>query len=243
MNKCSAYGYALSLWASKNMWPARILLVLGHFLLVVVALFVGAVMSPLPGDTTAASQLFFLLVAAGITVRYTIKSRKVPHTWASRKRLEGGMLACGMALMVLLGNGTLEQRIPAPVTAASAATTVTEKPVGQHQSKVRNWVRRTVQHYVAWPLWVKILVAVLIFICALFASATVLALGCSLACDGSEVLANIVLLLGRTGIVVGTTFLYMWLFRGKEKQELRDAERARRRAERLQKDKELDATP
>lgn len=234
MHQLSAYCYDLSVWASKNILKARLLLGLGHFVLAALALSVGAGLGTVSGNISVVLQVVLLLAATFIAFLYQSQNRKNTQTWTRRKKLEGGLLACGILLLILAGNGIREKQ-PVLAIPAAQALTRTEAPV--KQATTVKLIRKAFRKYVDWSLTTKILVAILLFAAAVGVGLLIVSFSCSLACSGYQTLGALLLIMGSAGIIIGWGFLYAWLFRGKAKQEARDARRAARSAARTGRNK------
>lgn len=205
---------SISYWASRHLWPARLLLVAGHVVLTLLAIFVGKSLMHL--NASLPFYLFYLLILPFAGAWLLHPGGHGSNTYARRKWCEGTAGAIGFLLVVCLAG----QRLPARggVDVAWASTAI-EYPAKNHQvqqhavdkkpllqkkkgrQQLREKVRALRQAYRQGPLGTKIALILLALLVALSLLFVLTLLSCNIACAGLEALAFIVALVGTTAVV------------------------------------------
>ena len=194
--------YQLSVWGLRHKLPARVILTLSHALLTALFLMLGAVLISYSGSGLMVLQVSILLLAGGIAVSYGRKNAiKGRAGWAIRKKLEGAFLACGFLLLLLTGPALREDRISFGALPAYASATAAP-PAAKKQTRVGQFLKKMRARYRALSEGAKVALTFGIVVMALAVSLGVLALGCSISCNGAEVAGSLISIFGIAGVVV-----------------------------------------
>jgi hypothetical protein len=212
---------SLSFWASRNIWPARLILALSYLLLIGMAFLVSDIISEtgleLPGFLFPLS-IFFYLAAAAI---YPSKRSHHYRNYCFRKTCDFSLVVC--SLLMIMCTLTVNHKISAStISVASAAngdpTVKTKKEIKQIKKeqvkKIRALYKELKAAYKKGPKGTKVF---LIIICSFLAVGLlmgVVALSCSLSCSGQSGAATLVAIFG-TALVI---FLLVLAIRGINKE-------------------------
>jgi predicted membrane channel-forming protein YqfA (hemolysin III family) len=199
---------SVSLWASRNLWPARFILTICYLLLTCMALMVSDIFSEtqiiLPAYLLPLSILFYL----GGVVIYPSKASKQYANYYLRKSCELLLIVCSLLMIVCTGSGNRETSV-ATISIASTVSgdpttkTIKEKKQIRKQKlkKLRalyNYLKAVYKHG---PRGTKAILVVITCLLVVGLILGVMALSCSLACAGSGAASAMVLIFG-TGLVI-----------------------------------------
>ncbi len=215
--------YRISQWGAAHIWPARILITIGHFVLAGSALFLGVVLLPYKAAPLLLTQLLLFLIAGGIAVAYAKKKRR---GWDIRKKLEGGFLLCGFLLLLLSGPALREAKVNFGGTPAFAIAKNPPAGTKKAQTKLGRFLKGVARTYVEGPLWLKILNVVGVLFFAAGAGVGIAVLACNLSCNGYEILGTIIFFLGGAAILAGIIHFCFRIFESKARADRRTANRA-----------------
>ncbi len=197
-NRC----YKLSAWGQQHKLPARVILTLSHTLLTGIFLLSGALLISYSGSGLPLLQLLLLLIAGGIVVIYgRKKGLKGRAGWAIRKKGEGAFLLCGFLLLLLTGPALRDDRISFGATPAFASATTAPAAV-KKQTKAGRFLKKLAGKYRDMSTGGKVALTIAIVLLALILGIGVLALGCSLSCNGAQTAGTLVMVFGLVGVGV-----------------------------------------
>lgn len=203
---------SISYWASRHLWPARLLLVAIFVLLNLLAVFVGKSLSLL--QVSLPFYLVYLLLLPFAAAWLLHPGGHSNSSFRLRKWCEGTVGGICFMLVVILFN----QKLPvsnAPVWSNTVvkklaeqkltnSKVLEEKPVlrKKHQrQKLRNNIKTIRSLYQQSPKTTKIILIILAVVVAIGLLWPLSLLVCQLSCAGSEALAIFVSVLG-TGLIV-----------------------------------------
>lgn len=211
----------LTLWAQARPTKARFLLIILHILLVMVAIRLGLALD-LAG--VSISVIGPLLAAAVILLGFMAYPYGKPiarATWRRRKTAEATILTGAVVAIALLAVQLVSApiaAIPTTTTAPSAhftslthpdatldAATVERKGRDKRlwrramRAKVKDYLRGQQRKIDNWGAAALITLSVLL---AVFLEMLILALACSISCNGAEGLAVVVGVLGTAGVII-----------------------------------------
>jgi membrane protease YdiL (CAAX protease family) len=219
----------LSYWAKLHPQSARLIIILLYIPINLIGLVLGSLLWDVGIQlTTAFLQLIVFLVLA----LFLIYPKKA--TFLKRKIFHGCMALCTFLMICFYGNQINQPNPHIFVfnsTQAVSYTTINEQPVKAgigkskketHQLKkeLRKQLRKS-EDGKQLPTWAKVLLILLSSIAALFLLVLVLYLSCSLACNGAEALAIIVLLAGLFGIFFGANRLTQLILGKKRRKRMK----------------------
>ena len=212
-NPVTARIYKISGWGLRHKLPARLLLTGVHTLLSGIFLLLGALLISYSGSGLLLLQVLILLTAGGIGVAYGRK-KSLPGRagWVVRKKLEGAFLACGFLLLLLTGPALREDRISFGATPAFA-TTLSAPAKAKKQTKAGRFLQKVVRKYQDMSTGAKVALTVLIVLLTLALGVGILALGCSLSCNGAEVAGTLVVVLGSTGLILLAAYVFHKIYK------------------------------
>jgi hypothetical protein len=221
----------LSLWAKYHPSKARIVIVLLHLLLNMLAVYTGIALLQ-PGLTLAAPLVYLAILLFFTTVllypgaKQTNKHFTKRHLYLIRKSFDVILAACSFLLVCFTANEYLNNNVF--ITAFTAGASVnTKDDKKQHAAEIlaslthrnkntltrsekrilKNEFRRQLKVYIKAKLMKddeegsKALLIILAIIGAIGLTLLLGALACSIACNGSEAIAVLVGILGLTAIV------------------------------------------
>lgn len=242
----------LSKWASRHYWSARVILVLIHLLLAVLALTLGYLLATAGWSVSEE----FLLVAAvsflGIFAYFLLSEKKKTH-YRFRKIRESIVLVSGILLLTLtsvdlfhvesnqlLGareqNGHYAQFVALKKEAVDRAELRAEKKAAKKANRrekkiFRKQIKAKIREYLQSNAGPKPLSAggaagliLLTILGGLFLMTFSLALGCSTSCNGNEGLGTAILLLGVLGSIALMVLFIIKI--SKRRKATREAENA-----------------
>jgi hypothetical protein len=205
---------SVSYWASRHLWPARLLLVAGQVLLTLLAIFVGKSLAQL--DIVLPFYLIYLLVPPFALAWILHPGGSGHKTFSRRKWCEGTVAGIGFLVIVCMCSQPLPalNRLAPAWSNTPAAYPVTIQKIEQHavdkkpvlkKGKVRQKLADNIQVirklYRQGPRGVKYALIIFSVVVALGLVSLLSALSCTIACNGSETLALFVFLLGSTLVI------------------------------------------
>jgi hypothetical protein len=216
--------YRLSGWGRTHKRTARFLIAGGHVVLAGMAILLGAIWLPYAGTALLLAQLVLFSLGGGIAIVYAKKkTRRGPAGWVIRKKLEGGILACGFFLLLLAGPALREDKVDLSIMPAYAATI--HAPVQKAQTKVGRFLKQVTKWYVEGSIFVKILSVIGLLIVAAALGMCLAAISCGIACNGYGVVAAVLLILGSAAITAGIIHFCIRIFESKARAERRNTRR------------------
>lgn len=221
----------LSFWAKQNPWKARIIIIISHILLTILALFTGRQLLSLGMGIPA--WLLYLFALIFITVVFIYPSK---HVWAGcrtafyikQKVCDFALAAATFLMFLVLGNnqGEVTQLFSASLASVVTVPAVKEKPTAaeileslKHRDK--STLTRTEKRILKQEFKKQLKVyavstlkgdkdaagqaglIILAVIAAVGLLYVVAAISCNLSCNGSEGGAAVVALLGTAAVVLG----------------------------------------
>lgn len=208
----------LSFWASNNKWKSWVLIAFFYYLLIVAAMFLANAAF----FAGVSLNLYWLFATIGIITIifgfYPLKNTKA-YTFKNRKRADFALVISGFFLTFSLFNVMISEYEVQPSRTNPYAVQTILKPTADFEqestlTKLRKRLKRrsyqrTQQFKAFWKaqnegtqallIILTILVAVLLFF-------GVTALGCAVACSGSEALGAAIFIVGYAGIIIGSIF-------------------------------------
>lgn len=215
----------ISIWASVNKWPARIIIVVSYFVLNTIALFLGDALF-IANAIIPALWIYVLgFIAIAAFIFYPSKKTKSDYAnfYRSQKTCDLLLISTGFLLIIAFGNHYQipNSQSPFSFTYAVAASSSMEKGVTelkvigpapkkkgylirQWKQKLKENIRRIRQEYKDASPGQKTALIIVTILVALILLYLVAALSCNISCSGNDAAAVIVLLLG-TGLLVFLT--------------------------------------
>jgi predicted membrane channel-forming protein YqfA (hemolysin III family) len=215
----------ISIWASVNKWPARIIITVSYFVFNTIALFLGDALAI--DDVIIPSSWIYLLgfIAVVGFIFYPSKKNKSDYDnfYRSQKTCDLLLISTGFLLIIAFGNHfhLPKNQSPFSFTYAGAASISVEKNstvvkvieparkkkgslIKQWKQKLKENIRRIRQEYKDASPGEKTALIIVTILVALLLLYLVAALSCNISCSGNDAAAVIVLLLG-TGLLVFLT--------------------------------------
>jgi O-antigen/teichoic acid export membrane protein len=199
--------YVLSCWAQRHQWLARIIIVLASCLLFFIAWIAGGILE-LSGYVLSPLWLWGLLIISLTAITFYPSYRQQKKvTYAYRKGLDTLLTLCSCCIILCFSNQSSKnvthqayhQNYLYPAAAAFHKPPV--KPsLKQQKQWLKKWVRTAKAYYKMANKKERAGLIILAVLLGLVLTFLVVALSCSVACNGSAVAALAVLLLGLTGI-------------------------------------------
>src|SRR6476661_163614 len=128
--------YTISLWASRHVWPARLLLVLGLVLFTGLALFIGSGLQVL--EVTVPLLFFYGATAVFFAVFLIYPDRIYKHRFRNfyqyQKTCDGILLGTTFLILVCIGN---QPEILLQTTSPAAAAVPTLKTNGERETNIQ----------------------------------------------------------------------------------------------------------
>ena len=200
---------SLSLWAARNKWTARIILIISYLLLIGMAILVSDLLSEtktvLPGFLFSSAILVYLIAAA----MYPSKKEKRYKNYYFRKACDLMLVSCSL-LMIICTGYLKSQTSSSSLSVVSAASNETaselvkkkKKSIKKEQiKKIKALYKELKAAYKNGPKGTKALLIILTVIVGIGLLLLVLAASCSLACSGMGGASVLVGVLG-TGLVI-----------------------------------------
>lgn len=225
---------SVSYWASQHLWTARLLLVAGHFILALLAVFVGKSLAHL--NLSLPFYLIYLLILPFASAWLMHPGGHSSNTYLRRKWCEGTAGAIGFLMVVCLAGQRLPARGgPAPAWSNTALEysikskeakqpAFDKKPLLQKKNlrqQYREKVRTLKQMYRQGPLFTKIALTLLALVVAFGLLFVLTILSCYISCDIALALGIIVAIVG-TGAVV---FFFIRTIRSIQRKYRRDIQK------------------
>lgn len=209
----------LSIWAANNKWLSRILIILSHGLLIIIAITISDILASI-GKTFKGEWLYAIIIIAA-TILYPNKSFKSSYKnfYRRQKTLDFILVVFGFLLMISLAS-SLQQKDYSKIIikTASGNMAVRYSVISDHEvnpTKAKKVSKRNLKKtfksqltkirkaYKDTSTGGQILLIFLAVVVALGLAGLVAGLSCNLSCSGSEGLAGVVLVVGLGGIIFG----------------------------------------
>jgi hypothetical protein len=212
----------ISIWASANKWPSRIIIVGSYFVLNTIALFLGDALA-ISNMIIPALWIYVLgVIAIASFILYPSKKDKSSYNnfYKTQKTCDLLLISTGFLLIIGFGNHYHLSRNQSPFsfTYAGAASISTGKNatelkliepapkkkgslIRQWKQKLKENIRRIRKEYKDASPGEKTALIIVTILVALLLLYLVAALSCNISCSGNDAAAVIVLLLG-TGLLV-----------------------------------------
>lgn len=243
----------LSFWARTHIWPARIIIVTGLILLILLGILTGQLFRDLLVDLPQAVLFLFICMYLAGALLYPVKRQgacvavKQRSYW--RQKSCDLLLAGSTFLMVVfLSNkqtlfpGSISMAAPVTATASSLpgdSSMRSYKPIKEFSASMKDgngkmlkWKERkkmlkeqirAIKHSKEPSPGGKTALIILSILIALGLIALLAALSCSISCSGSAGLAILVMVLG-TGLVIFLLIRIVQRLTGKRKKEIKNPE-------------------
>lgn len=234
----------LSLWAKKNPRKARLIIIVSHLLILVLAWFTGSEISGLSDELPAYLKIIFVLVFIIAAFTYPVKKSTPGYSYAKQKTCDFllalstfGMVT-GIAASGEISFGTLsplyastpsainnnkkdptaEQILASLKHRDNSTLTRAEKRIlkAEFKKQLKIWTLAKISGNKEKGGQAGLLILAIIGAVGLFY--LVAALSCSLSCNGSDAAAIVVLLLGTAAIVLGLIAVIRSINRQKRKR-------------------------
>ncbi|RYY87549.1 MAG: hypothetical protein EOO15_11580 [Chitinophagaceae bacterium] len=207
--------YSISVWARGHKGAARLLLVVSLLLLNVTAWIAGNLLAASGFEQAGGLVLLFSLIGAVFLLAYPARGARFSH----RKAFDGALAGCTFVLVMLLSAAPVDGPLPfASNNAQAASVSAGSEAPPRYKKMLRKLARQIRGHYRDGDDAKKTLLILLTVIVGILLIGVVLALACSIACSGAEVIAIIVGALGITGIVIGAISIIRRIVKGPRKK-------------------------
>ena len=218
----------LSLWAKKNPRKARLIIIVSHLLIVLLAWFTGSEISGLSDELPAYLKMIFVLVFIIAAFSYPVKKTMPGYSYAKQKACDfllalstfgmvTGIAASGEITFGSLSplyastpsainnkkDPTAEQILASLKHRDKSSLTRAEKRIlkAEFKKQLKIWTLAKISGNKEEGDKAGLLILAIVGAVGLFF--LVAALSCSLACNGSDAASIVVLLLGTAAIVLG----------------------------------------
>lgn len=216
----------ISYWGRQNPWTARIIIVIGHVILLVSAVYMGLLSASYEWMIKPWQIMSLVVILLLAMIAYPVKGiRKGPfkHTYHRQKFIDGSLVMCSFLLIAGTSNryANLPAAIPQEVNPLSEFMVnkppsmekkkiPTAKDFNRALKKLRKQARKTLRmekkrmqanrssDSTTGNIVLTILLAVGVFILWIL----ILSLSCNLSCSGNEGMAWIVFIGGTGGLVL-----------------------------------------
>ena len=234
----------LSLWAKKNPWKARLIIIVSHILILLLAWFTGSEISGLSDELPGNLKIIFVFVFVIAAFSYPVKKSKAVYSYAKQKTCDfllalstfgmvTGIAASGEisfgSLSPLYANTpsainnkkkdpTAEQILASLKYRDKSSLTRVEKRILKNEFKkqLKIWTLAKISGNKEEGGKAGLLILAIVGAVGLFF--LVASLSCSLSCNGSDAAAVVVLLLGTAAIVLGLLAVIRSINRKKRKE-------------------------
>jgi len=209
--------YTLSLWASRNKWQARIIIIAASIILYLGAWFGGSLMASYETYWSSSWTSTFLITGLCCMVLYPRRNSKAHYSYTYRKALDTILTFSSVMLLFCFSNQqesshrTASFQPPfANVTHAAYHNTPVKPAIKQQKQLLRKYIRTVKAYMDKASRKQNTGLVILVVLLGIGLGMIVAMLSCSIACNGSGVAAALVMALGVTGIF----FLCRSLIRG-----------------------------
>lgn len=219
----------LSLWAKSNPWKARLIIIISHLLIVLLAWFTGSEIYGLSDELPGYLKIIFVLVFVIAAFSYPFKKSQAAYSYAKQKTCDFllalstfGMVT-GIAASGEISFGSLSPLYASTPSAINnnkkdpTAEQILESLKYRDKSSLTRVEKRILKNEFKKQLKVWTLakisgnkeeggkagLLILAIVAAVGLFFLVASLSCSLSCNGSDAAAIVVLLLGTAAIVLG----------------------------------------
>jgi hypothetical protein len=243
----------LSSWAKTHKWPARIIIVTGFILLILLGIITGQLLRDLLVDLPRAVLFLFIGIYLACALLYPVKK---PGAFGGvkqrsyRRQKTCDLLLAGSTFLMVVFLSNKQTLFPgstsmaAPVTATLStlpgdSATRSYKPIKEFSASMKDgngkmlrWKERkkmlkeqirAIKHSNEPSPGGKTALIVLSILIALGLIALLAALSCNISCSGSAGLAILVMVLG-TGLVIFLLIRIVQRLTGKRKKEIKNPE-------------------
>jgi hypothetical protein len=231
--------YTISLWASRHLWYARILIVVGFLLLTELALFIGSTLQLL--QVSLPMSFFYAAIAVFLAVFLLYPYKKYGHWFANsyryQKTCDSVLLVTTFVLLTYVGNRpeAVLQLTTAQATAAVPNTIPAVHPtIKNGAERMQSVLQKVSKKALKQGLYKKVkqlrkaykktsnggkigLIVLTVVIAFLLLSA-IAALSCSISCSGAEGLAIAILLVGSALVVFFFVRMVRRIIKGPKKK-------------------------
>jgi len=215
----------ISYWARSHKTAARIILILLYIPLNIAGLLTGYLLQETGVSFTANFIYTLIILVLAVYFFYPAKA-----TYYKRKIFEGVMITCTYLMICFYGN---QLNNPAPVFPFSSSTQAVSytinhrgiQPVSNDPGKtltkkeLRKELKQSFRQKKEMKKGWKIALIILTILVAAGLIYVFLALGCAIACSGSEALAIVVVLLGSAATIFGAIKLIQYISGKKRRKE------------------------
>ncbi|RYY39975.1 MAG: hypothetical protein EOO08_07930 [Chitinophagaceae bacterium] len=206
--------YSISVWARGHKAAARVLLIVTFVLLNATAWVAGNWLAA-EGHTDIGIP-FYLSTIAGTLLLLSYPARRA--RFLQRKMYDGALAACTFTMVMLL-SAAPEGSLPIGGSSAQAASVrASAQAPPKYKKLMRKWARKLRAHYRDGSDGQRAGLIVLTVLVGILLIVGVLALACSIACSGAEVVAIIVGALGVVGVVWGAVAVIRRIVKGPRKK-------------------------
>jgi len=236
---------SLSIWAKQHLFQARLFLIFGQTLLVVVAFLMGAIFSSPPFFSSEILRFIGLSLFFMGLILYPIKHTRwtfLPHSYLRQKCIDGLLICSSLFLFFGMGQEFMEEQSPELIgvtqtktwraefvvhsrttnISPKASKKATRKQKRLERKQLRKDLKRLIKQKKEGLTNVqKALLIIGVLLLASFLGAVVAILSCNIACSGMEGMAYVVLFGG--GALVTTLAVLAIrriIGRGKKMKEL-----------------------
>lgn len=234
----------LSLWAKNNHWKARLVIIVSHILILLLAWFTGNEISRLSDELPGYLKILFVLVFVIAAFTYPVKKSKAVYSYAKQKTCDfllalstfgmvTGIAASGEISFGSLSplyastpsainnnkkDPTAEQILASLKYRDKSSLTRVEKRILKNEFKkqLKVWTLAKISGNKEEGGKAGLLILAIVGAVGLFF--LVASLSCSLSCNGSDAAAIVVLLLGTAAIVLGLLAVIRAINRKKRKK-------------------------
>lgn len=234
----------LSLWAKGNPWKARLIIIVSHILILLLAWFTGNEISGLSDELPGYLKIIFVLVFVIAAFSYPVKKSKTVYSYAKQKTCDFLLVLSTFGMVTgIAASGEISFGSLSPLYAStpSAINNNKKDPTAEQilaslKYRDKNSLTRVEKRILKaefkkqLKIWTlakisgnkeeggKAGLLILAIVGAVGLFFLVASLSCSLSCNGSDAAAIVVLLLGTAAIVLGLLAVIRSINRKKRKK-------------------------
>ena len=226
----------ISIWAHQHKTAARISIIFIYILLNIIGLFTGDILHSM--NVTLNSFFYLaatLIVFTGLIIYPSKRNKSKYQNFYARQKLADCLLITATFLLIIYSGNSINANKAKNYNSAygssiiNHASNYSENIVNKNNSKVskknfRKYFRSAINEfrkkYTDSTKTEKTIYIILAIFAAAFLILLLGGLSCSIACSGSEALADIVFFVGLGGIIFGLIKLIQRIARGKPKNHI-----------------------
>ncbi len=229
---------SISIWAHQHKTAARISIIFIYFLLNIIGLFAGDILYSMHVELPVFFYLACVLIVFAGLIIYPSKKNKVKYSNFYTRQKLGDCLLISATFLIIIYNGNSIKTNPLqnynPVYGSTILRSGIEHlenislpainknapTISKKDKNFRSLIKEFRKKYKDATKGQKTFYIILSIVAALFLISILGSLSCSIACSGSQGLANVVFFAGLAGIIFGLIKVIQRITRGKRKKHI-----------------------